>query len=104
MKYLSRLTLDTRRENARDLLCNFRKNRYSEHQQIWSLFDPDPNGGRDFLYRRENGGLHHRYLVLSERQPRRDSKLWQVESREYSPRLSEELLLRFLVRVTAFEP
>lgn len=99
MKYLNRLTLDMRRDNARALLALFCNNRYSEHQQIWSLFDGDPDAQRDFLYRREEDNRRTSYLVLSDRVPQSDSGLWTIESREYRPRLTKAQRLRFLVRV-----
>lgn len=71
---------------------------YGEHQWLWRFF-PAANGSpRDFLFRRSDLGDMPRFYVLSKRAPERAGSAWNVQSREYSPRLEVGDRLQFELR------
>jgi CRISPR system Cascade subunit CasE len=113
--YLSRLSL--RADIARTQLSLLLKDRqgYGLHRLFWDLFG-DGNGGgdkqqRDFLFREEIAGEQLAnpgkrkatpvYYVLSKKPPLSESPLFDVDSKEYSPKLAEGDRLTFKLRVNA---
>lgn len=71
---------------------------YTEHQWLWRFF-PTPEGEpRDFLFRRADVDGMPRYYVVSARKPVVASDGWDVQVRDYAPRLEEGTRLRFDLR------
>ena len=79
---------------------------YHRHRWVWRLFEEDPDVGRDFLFRVEDGGSTlgnpHRvgmavYLV-SRRKPVSQGP-WRVEVKPFAPHLRAGEWLTFKVRV-----
>jgi len=70
---------------------------YGTHQLIWSFFAGSQN--RDFLFRVEQDGRGFRAFTLSRREPQADSEVWNVESKEFDPRLRKGDCFDFSVRV-----
>ncbi len=71
---------------------------YREHQAIWDLFDPEPDAKRDFLFRRETAaGLPVFYLV-SQRKPVDRHAFWDIQTKDYQPKLSEGQMLGFSLK------
>ena len=71
---------------------------YGEHQWLWKFF-PAPDGSpRDFLFRRSDLGDTPRFYVVSNRQPEVIGSAWNVQSREFSPRLEVGDQLQFELR------
>ncbi|MCX2561183.1 type I-E CRISPR-associated protein Cas6/Cse3/CasE [Acetobacter farinalis] len=68
------------------------------HHLLWSLFGDDPDRARDFLWRQTEPG---HFMVLSHREPADSHGLFDIESREFAPRLKEGSRLRFLLRANA---
>lgn len=86
--YCSRLTLNPVRAVEMDI--------YHQHQLLWQLFADSPDRTRDFLFRALD---ERRFLVVSHRMPRDADDLWQVETKEYAPKLQIGERLLFSLRV-----
>ena len=76
-----------------------RINGYHEHQALWDLFDPEPNAKRDFLFRRETAAGMPVFYLVSQRKPADRHGLWEVQTKDYRPKLSEGQSLGFSLRV-----
>ena len=98
MSYFSRVILEPGNYNATKLLKNILSNAYYEHQNLWKLFPHEPDANRDFIYRCEQKGLARVYYIVSRRKPEQ-TDAWQVESKPYEPKILEEELLSFSLRV-----
>ncbi|MBS2027359.1 MAG: type I-E CRISPR-associated protein Cas6/Cse3/CasE [Deltaproteobacteria bacterium] len=72
---------------------------YREHQAIWQLFGDTPERTRDFLFRKERGGLESRWFTLSKRKPIDVRGIWKVEPKQFEPRFEAGQHLFFAVRV-----
>ncbi len=72
---------------------------YCEHQYLWSLFNRDPNAKRDFLFRREQVNGWPRFYMISGRQPDKLDGVWNIERKEYKPKLQVGQKLAFSIRV-----
>ena len=71
---------------------------YGEHQWLWN-FLPAPQGtDRDFLFRRSDAAAMPRYYVVSKRPPQAVGPAWNVQTREYAPRLEAGDHLHFDLR------
>lgn len=99
MVYFSNVTLHTHNTDAQQLGKLFCNNAYREHQELWQLFELDPDAERDFLYRREQLQDGLRFFVVSKREPKVINSLWQVETKSYHPKLTDGETLAFQVRV-----
>jgi len=96
--YLTRLTL----LDHPDIGAMLRRlgDAYREHQMLWQLFDQDPGGRRDFLYRRDTYRGRPRYFILSRRPPVNPLGLWVIDPpKPFAPNLHPGQQLAFLVRV-----
>lgn len=96
--YFSRLRLrtDTDTRNLAQQLCQ--QSSYSEHQQLWRLFDDNPEAKRDFLFRRNDHDGWPQFYLLSNRQPVDRSGVWQIDQRDYRPKLQTGQQLAFSLR------
>lgn len=91
MLYLSKCRLNTVRP----------ANPYELHRMIWKLFPDRPDDSRDFLFRIENYGKPGPQLIYlqSQVQPApANGSLSVVDTKSFSPTLTEGQCLRFLVR------
>lgn len=68
------------------------------HHLLWVLFGDDSSRIRDFLWRQTEPG---HFMILSARKPVDSHRLFEIESREFTPKLREGNRLRFLLRVNA---
>jgi len=81
----------------RSLLRRLAGGPYAVHQLVWSLFADNSDRRRDFLFREmERPGLPS-FLILSARMPLQQPG-WQVEPREFAPRLAPGDILAFSLR------
>lgn len=71
---------------------------YGEHQWLWRFFPAAKGSPRDFLFRRSDLGDMPRFYVLSKRAPERAGPAWNVQTREYAPRLEVGDQLQFELR------
>lgn len=71
---------------------------YEEHQLLWQLFDRDPGAKRDFLFRRDQDSALPSFYLLSERKPGNADGRWQIETKDYHPRLCAGQRLAFSLR------
>ena len=95
--FLSRATLHPTADIGSFIRMTCR-NRYREHQVLWNFFSGDPDAERDFLFRYE---LHHgtlKYFVVSRRMPLDETGMWEIESKEFNPRLQTGQKLAFVLR------
>lgn len=99
--YLSRIS--TTESTAKDpATWRLFSSPYLVHRAVWRLFADDSERKRDFLYRVSTQPVGARLpmiFTLSSRLPRRDGKgIWQVDTKEFKPKLDAGDRLRFLLR------
>jgi CRISPR system Cascade subunit CasE len=75
------------------------RNVYLIHQSIWNMFSDGPNRQRDFLYRYESVRGRPTFYTVSQREPSDTSGLWEIQSKEYTPKVSKGERLGFSLRV-----
>jgi CRISPR system Cascade subunit CasE len=97
--YLSRIRPASHTDQLRRLAHIAGGGQYRMHQAVWKLFERDPDAKRDFLYRQEGQADKLSFLVLSLRRPGNDDGLWEVQTKEYAPRLRTGQRLHFSIRV-----
>lgn len=97
--YLSRIRPASQTDQLRRLARIARGGQYRIHQALWHLFEREPDAKRDFLYRQEGQADKLSFLVLSQRCPGDDEGLWEVQTKEYAPRLRTGQRLHFSIRV-----
>lgn len=74
------------------------------HRIVWLLFQSSPDAGQEMNWRQtEQGYLWRddgdgRYLILSREPPRDPHNLFELETKEFAPKLSEGDRLRFALR------
>ena len=95
--YFSRVELSRTGPGVAQLLKAMSADDYRHHQFVWQLFNGVPE--RDFLYRREDAGNWPRYYTVSAREPSDSVGLWNIETKPFSPKLSEGMALAFSLRV-----
>lgn len=69
---------------------------YASHQWLWQLFSQQEK--RSFLFRHESGRVGERFYLLSEVPPLTDNSLFDIESKRFSPQLTEGMNLTFSLR------
>lgn len=69
------------------------------HHAVWTMFGNEPRGSRPFLYRQETTGANPSFLVLSTREPDNPQGLWNIETKPFTPSLTQGTRLQFAVRV-----
>ncbi len=97
--YFSRLTINPSNMDAKELARQVCADSYHEHQQLWNIFDAEPDSKRDFLFRREQVQGWPSYYVVSERLPETRQKIWTVEHKNYQPKITAGQQLAFRLRV-----
>lgn len=68
------------------------------HRFIWSLFPPDPDTSRDFVYRAATNETPPSFVVISQRKPKSTAGT-RIRTTEYEPHLVEGDRLAFQTRV-----
>jgi CRISPR system Cascade subunit CasE len=71
---------------------------YLEHQWLWRLFTAPEGTTRDFLYRRRDLEDMPQFYVLSKRPAQQQSTAWDIQTRNYAPKLEAGARLRFDLR------
>ena len=94
--YFSMITPKPGRE--RDAAASRATGPYREHQWLWQFFEAPEGTPRDFLFRSSDVDGMPRYHVVSERRPSPAMDGWDVQSREYDPKVAEGACLRFELR------
>ncbi len=74
-------------------------NAYQMHKLIWNLFSDGPDRRRDFLYRYEAVHGWPTFYTVSEREPNDPGDLWEIHSKQYTPKISKGEHLAFSLRV-----
>ena len=97
--FLSRIKPSSQTDQLRRLAQLASGDQYRLHQALWNLFERDPNARRDFLYRQEGQADKLSFLVLSQRQPGDDDGLWDVQTKDFSPKLQIGQRLHFSIRI-----
>ncbi|OCG26614.1 type I-E CRISPR-associated protein Cas6/Cse3/CasE [Gilliamella sp. wkB108] len=69
---------------------------YAIHQWLWQLFPNEEK--RPFLFRELQSGRNQQYYLLSEVAPLTQHELFLIESKPYSPQLTEGMELTFSLR------
>jgi CRISPR system Cascade subunit CasE len=65
------------------------RRRETSHHLVWSLFAGDADAKRDFLFRETTRpGGRPTFLILSARAPRPDARLFEIETKPFSPELA----------------
>lgn len=103
MKYFSRIALDTHHAGAREAAAQcFPGTAYSEHQLLWHFFPAADGTARNFLFRRFESPAGERqplFFCVSTRPAVAPHPAWQVDVREYAPRVQTGDRLHFDLRV-----
>jgi len=94
--YFSMITLQ-KGLSPRDITALTHHNGYHAHQIVWQLFADHAERQRDFIYRYEASNGSPIFYTVSERQPVGDSKIWNIHTKEYKPKLRSGQLLGFTV-------
>lgn len=97
--FLSRVTPAGQAGQLRRLAGIAGGGQYRLHQALWNLFENEPDAERDFLYRQEGRADQLSFLVLSQRRPGNDGGLWEVQTKNFAPRLQPGQRLRFSIRI-----
>lgn len=74
-------------------------NEYALHQSVWDLFGDRPDRERDFLYRMETIGKWPVAYAVSERRPVDSHELWDIETKDYDPKVKADTRLGFTLRI-----
>lgn len=88
-----------RNASPHDVAALGKGNGYQAHQLVWNLFADSPDRCRDFLYRHETVKGWPTFYTISERQPTDTTGLWEVQSKEYRPKLVSGQRLAFTLCV-----
>lgn len=83
--------------STHDITTLTQHNGYQVHQLVWQLFADHTERQRDFIYRHEASNGSPIFYTVSERQPAGDSKIWNIHTKEYKPKLRAGQLLGFTV-------
>jgi CRISPR system Cascade subunit CasE len=65
------------------------------HKLVWTLFAQGPETKRTFLWREVEPGS---YIILSQEEPRDETKLWRIATKRFEPELSPGDRLAFSLR------
>ncbi len=96
--YFSKVKIKENAKGSLDFYELFRHD-YRLHQSIWQFFADHPDRQRDFLYRIEQDSNLPVIYIVSARKPDANLSLWDVECKEYDPKLKEGMHLAFALRV-----
>jgi CRISPR system Cascade subunit CasE len=96
--FFSRITIDARSAEPRELLRLAKGDVYAIHQILWRLFPEAPDAERDFLFRQEFDHGWPFFYMVSKRQPQGINGSVQVETKIYQPRLRNGQRLAFSLR------
>jgi len=99
MTYFSRISMNPAGAATHRLARIACTDGYREHQYLWRLFETDPDAERDFLFRREQVEGWPRFYMISGRAPGRTDGFWNIESKEYAPKIYADQQLAFSLRV-----
>jgi len=97
--YMSRIQLKHNKTEVKELVQLLSGDGYQTHRFIWNLYADSNERKRDFLYRQEENGTWPLYYAVSERLPMDKTGMWQIDSKNYSPKLLKGQLLSFVIRV-----
>lgn len=83
----------------REAALQWAKGPYEQHQWLWQFLAAERGAERDFLFRRrDNHDKSPGFYVVSSRKPVAISDAWQVNSREYDPKLTVSQRFAFEIR------
>ena len=96
--FINRIMLkkDSHRNNKFWQMVN---DEYTLHQAVWDLFGDNPDRKRDFIYRLETIGKLSIVYAVSQRRPVDSNGIWDVEVKDYDPKIKSGMRLGFTVRV-----
>ncbi|MGB9499444.1 MAG: type I-E CRISPR-associated protein Cas6/Cse3/CasE [Dissulfuribacterales bacterium] len=97
--YFSRVRLQTDMQNSYIMGAMISKDGYFSHQLLWKLFPEDPDAQRDFIYRQEYKNGTPVYYLVSKRKPVSVLGLADVETKAYTPAVSQGDHFEFSLRV-----
>lgn len=95
--YLSRIRLQSGAVERPELWKHL-SNDYAMHKLVWSWFGDHPDRERDFLYRKDVDGAQVTLFVLSAREPKADTDVWDARTKPFAPRLAAGNQLEFSLR------
>lgn len=95
--YFSRITLKKDAQRFSDFGRVFH-NTYTLHQSIWRLFADHNDRKRDFLYRLDQDRKAPVIYIVSAREPDGSFGLWNIETKEYKPKIKLHIELAFMLR------
>ena len=96
--FLSKVTMMSSPQTARELAKLQRNGVYASHQLIWQLFSNDEE--RSFLYREEKGATGMpEFYVLSKTEPQARLPIFSCVTKVFEPKLEKGQRLSFKLRV-----
>lgn len=97
--YLSRVSIVPSAHSAGEMAKLSKNGVYASHQLLWNLFPEDEK--RTFLYREEQSTGNGRpiFYVLSQEKPVVNVPFFDIQSKEFSPKLRAGQRLSFKLRV-----
>ena len=97
--YFSKISLSKDKLALQRLNPYQQKSGYYFHQLMWDLFsENNPDKKRDFLYRAEAFNHCPCFYVVSATPPCDNKGIWEIEYKEYSPKVCENEQLYFRLR------
>ncbi len=96
--YFSRIELQREGVDSGKLARMLCADSYRYHQHIWRIFSGFSKEQRKFLYRREEVAGWPRFYVVSQRPPNNQDGLWDIQTKEYNPRLRAGQRFAFSLR------
>lgn len=101
--YFSRITLTKDPTRAtQSIHALLRDDAYKHHQFLWRFFPNRPDDHRDFLFRFVENEKH--FYLLSPYQPTAPDVGWNIEIKEYKPKITQGMRLSFELRANPVVP
>ena len=83
----------------REAAIQWSKGPYEHHQWLWQFLPAEPSTARDFLFRkRDVSDKSPGFYLLSHREPKSISSVWQLHSKKFNPQFSVHQRLAFDLR------
>ncbi len=92
--YFSMIRL-RRNISPRDVSAITKGDGYHIHKLIWNMFADHPDRRRDFIYRHELVNSWPTFYTISQRVPQDFSGKWEIETKDYHPKLRDGQRLEF---------
>ncbi|MBF0559810.1 MAG: type I-E CRISPR-associated protein Cas6/Cse3/CasE [Nitrospirae bacterium] len=90
-----------RNASPRDIASLMKGDGYQVHRMVWNLFTDSPARQRDFVYRLDENGNSPTIYTLSSRPPEHTGDIWNIETKNYDPKITDGNRFSFILRANA---